>query len=429
MSKKNNKADEYIKTAYKNEKYAPELHFTPPTGWMNDPNGLFQWGGVYHLFYQFNPFKLRMGRMLWGHASSRDLVHWKHEKTALKPDRKYDWLGVWSGSAIVKDNISYLFYTGLEGAKQQQCLARFDPAGGIVKKYSGNPIIPQRMLPVKKGKFNFRDPKVVPYKDGYYMVVGGMQERHGVMYYYQSKDLFHWNYVGLYHYPEISSALECPDLFELDGRYVVLASQADNVRYYVYDRLPIEGGIELYQDKLDFGDFFYAPQSFGAEDGRRILIAWAGSWSKPIGTAEHGFAGTMTIPRELSLDDNHRLVMRPCREILEYAKTQIGNEDRKKKYIFKQLDFSSKPDYEITLLEDRISHQAIRFKMRCREGIIHVYMERDGIFRELCVVQGVNTTLEVLLDHYVAEVFLDGGRRSITENNYCGEDSILYQER
>ncbi len=431
MSKKIEMADEYVKMAEKDMAYAPEFHFTPPTGWMNDPNGLCQYQGTYHLFYQFNPFAPRMGRTFWGHATSTDLVHWQHEKVALKPNRKYDWVGAWSGSALVKNDRMYLFYTG-NSIKQQQCLARYDFARGTAEKYAKNPIIPVDKLPVKKDKENFRDPKVIRYKDHYLMVTGGKQDGHGVIYYFQSRNLADWDYVGLFPCPEITGALECPDLFELDGRYVVIASQPNNVRYYVYDKMPIDGGIELYQDKLDFGEYFYAPQSFRAEDGRRIMLAWANAWGKPIGTASHGWAGTMTVPRELSLDESHHLVVRPCREILAYLARQAGGRDgwsgAQTGYISKMLDFSEKSEYDITVLKDKQSHAAIRFKMRHRDGVVHVFVERDGIYREACTVKGSKLSLEVLLDHYMAEVFLDDGRKAITEIHYHGGDCILYQE-
>ncbi len=221
-------------------------------------------------------------------------------------------------------------------------------------------------------------------------------------------------------------------MFELDGRYVVIASQPNNVRYYVYDKMPIDVGIELYQDKLDFGEYFYAPQSFRAEDGRRIMLAWANAWGKPIGTASHGWAGTMTVPRELSLDESHHLVVRPCREILAYLARQAGGRDgwsgAQTGYISKILDFSEKSEYDITVLKDKQSHAAIRFKMRHRDGVVHVFVERDGIYREACTVKGSKLSLEVLLDHYMAEVFLDDGRKAITEIHYHGGDCILYQE-
>lgn len=136
----------------------------------------------------------------------------------------------------------------------------------------------------------------------------------------------------------------------------------------------------------------------------------------------------MTIPRELSLDENHRLIGHPCRELLEYLKGHAVGEEAQTGYIVKTLDFLMKSEYDIIVLEDKEKSEAIRFKMRHRDGTIHVFMERGGIYREVCTVQGAKMTLEILLDHYMAEVFLDEGRRMITEVNYHGGDCVLYQE-
>jgi hypothetical protein len=94
----------------------------------------------------------------------------------------------------------------------------------------------------------------------------------------------------------------------------------------------------------------------------------------------------------------------------------------------KILDFSEKSEYDITVLEDKQSHVAIRFKMCHRDGVVHVFVEQDGIYQELCTIRGSKLSLEVFLDHYMAELFLDGGRKAITEIHYHGRDCILYQE-
>ncbi len=108
------KANAYIQAEKGNVNsiFKPQAHLTPETGWINDPNGFVYFRGEYHLFYQFNPYESVWGPMHWGHAKSKDLVNWEHLPVALAPDKDYDKDGCFSGSAIVKDDVLWLMYTG-----------------------------------------------------------------------------------------------------------------------------------------------------------------------------------------------------------------------------------------------------------------------------------------------------------------------------
>jgi len=147
-----------------------KYHFEPQSGWMNDPNGLVYFRGQYHAFFQHNPYDTKWGPMHWGHAVSDDLLTWKELPIALTPDMPYEnGGGCFSGSAVVKDDLLYLFYTSVSKEfGQTQSLAT--SADGIhFQKYEQNPII--RSFP-PDGSKEFRDPKVTLINGIYYMVVG-----------------------------------------------------------------------------------------------------------------------------------------------------------------------------------------------------------------------------------------------------------------
>lgn len=302
----------------------PVFHFTAPYGWINDPNGFCYFKGMYHLFYQYNPHGCEWSKMYWGHAVSKDLTHWEDLPIALYPDQEYDTDevgGCFSGSAIVRGDRLYVFYTGTSRhgnmLVQSQCMAYSDD-GIKFEKYSGNPVVPHP--PAHEGEVsNFRDPKVIQAGDKYYMVVGsttgGLKVGDGRIFLYVSDDLMHWQYKGilLKCNGEWTSMCECPDLFPLGNKWVLLFSlmHAVNAEKTVYAvghmdfencRFTIETTGEL-----DYGMDYYAAQTMLDPKGRRLVIAWQNSWEwlpwfNDFGrTEQENWRGSLSYPREISL--------------------------------------------------------------------------------------------------------------------------------
>lgn len=201
------------------------FHFEPHKGWMNDPNGLIYYQGRYHAFFQHNPHEPVWGPMHWGHAVSQDLLHWEELPIALFPDQPYeDDKGCFSGSAVERDGVLYLFYTAVsKQLGQTQCVA-VSRDGKAFEKYKGNPVI---AAPPAEGSYDFRDPKVVELDGKTYMVCGSGRDGVGkILLYEQGKDLFTWQYAGvLFESREYGKVLECPDLFKLGDTYVLMFSQ------------------------------------------------------------------------------------------------------------------------------------------------------------------------------------------------------------
>jgi len=285
-------------------------HFEPNQGWMNDPNGLCFFGGKYHAFFQYNPYAPQWDTMHWGHAVSDDLIHWNQVETALFPDQPYeDEGGCFSGSAVEKDGTLHLFYTAVSHKMGQTQALATSRDGVVFEKHPNNPIIPQGPYCTAEGRNpDFRDPKVFEAFGKYCMVVGSCKGIEGQILLYTSTDLNAWQYEGiLYASDAFGGTLECPDLFPLGDKWVLMFSamkptMASTVLIIGnFDGNTFTPETEVYSE---FGQDFYAPQSFLDEKGRRILIGWFYHWGKALPDGANT-AGALSIPRELTLRDGH----------------------------------------------------------------------------------------------------------------------------
>lgn len=291
-----------------------DYHFEPSYGWINDPNGVCQYKGNYHAFFQHNPFSTKWDKMYWGHAVSKDLIHWNQLANALNPDMFYENKGgCYSGSAIEKDGVLYLFYTSVSEELGQTQSVAFSYDGLHFEKYKNNPVI------LHNGELddrNFRDPKVFAFNNRYYMVVGAELDGKGRILLFASDDLFGWDFVNIiYETAEFGGVLECPDLFELDGKWVLMFSA---VKPTVASTVFVIGEFDGENFKAEnvcyseIGKDFYAPQTFLDNQGRRIMHAWFYSWGRK---ALEGAttAGALAVPRELHVK-NGRIVNYPVKE-------------------------------------------------------------------------------------------------------------------
>jgi len=319
----------------KNER--PVFHLTPERGWMNDPNGFSRYGGTYHLFYQAYPDGLNWGPTRWGHAVSEDLIRWERLPYALMPDQDYDVGGCFSGTALTWDDGRHmLMYTGcqpdpddtLGRGLQIQCLAFGD--GTTYEKYDNNPVITGEMLPEGGDPYEFRDPKVWREADGTFRaVIANYNRTNGAqILLYRSNDGLHWGYADVLADGEGKPGWmwECPDLFPLDGKYILMAGTMGEVHTIcrIGDYDPCSGSFrEDCWQSMEQGFDFYAGQTVQTDDGRRILIGWM---QNPR-TAEYRevdlpINGQMSVPRELQLRDG-KLLQTPVRELISYRTDEV----------------------------------------------------------------------------------------------------------
>lgn len=306
-------------------------HFMAPAGWLNDPNGLIYFKGNYHFFYQHNPYSGFWDCMHWGHAISKDLIHWEDLPVALAPSEEYDDYqlgGCFSGSAIEHEGKLYLVYTGVmntpAGIEQTQCLA-YSEDGIHFEKYAGNPVLraPEGVL-----KDQFRDPRIWKHENRFYMVCAASFHGRGQAFLYRSADLFHWSFQSILseNRGEWGRMWECPDFFPLGEKYVLTCSPigvGDHTSICQVGKFDYKTGIFDCESvrEMDWGFEYYAPQSFLAPDGRRITTAWANQWQwmplfKDWGPAyKEGWCGFFNLPREVSFTKDGRISFRPIREL------------------------------------------------------------------------------------------------------------------
>ena len=297
--------------------YRPSYHFTPLYGWMNDPNGMVYKDGEYHLYFQYNPYGSKWGNMHWGHAVSKDLVHWEH----LDPAIARDPVGhIFSGSSVVdkkntagfgKDAIIAIYTNNSVNHNEMQCIAYSNDNGRTFTKYEGNPV-----LTPFDGLKDFRDPKVFWYEKGkcWYMIVSADKETR----FYKSKNLKKWTYVsafgkGLGQQP---CQYECPDFFQLpvngDKKMKWVMTMNINpgcwfggsaTEYFVGD---FDGKNFTCPDAhdvkwLDWGKDHYATVTFSNTGDRVLGITWMSNWQYANLTPFKQNRGANGLPRELKL--------------------------------------------------------------------------------------------------------------------------------
>jgi beta-fructofuranosidase len=320
--------------AVRNDRWYPKFHIAGLAGWINDPNGLSYFKDRYHVYFQHHPFSSTWGPMHWGHVSSSDLVTWRREPIAMAPSVDEDRDGVFSGSAVVSGGDELLvYYTGHrwrngvnedEGSMQVQCMAV--STDGIAFEKKGV------LVDCPEGLVHFRDPKVWRMGDQGYMIFGACSaDNRGEVWLYTSTDMRNWEFDRVvYRDPDPNTfMLECPDMFPLRDKWVMTycpmgrkpkkyrTRNRENAGYVVGTWSPGEEFHRLTDYRqLDWGANYYAPQTFEAPDGRRIIAAWMGSFGfPPASQAQDGWCGQMAVHRELTLGDNNRLIAVPIAEL------------------------------------------------------------------------------------------------------------------
>jgi len=318
-------------------------HFMAQTGWLSDPNGLIYFRGKYHFFFQYNPYYGHWDNMHWGHAVSEDLLYWEYLPVALAPSEDYDTHmrgGCFSGSAIEHDGKLFLMYTGVtnrgRGFEQSQCIA-YSEDGVHFEKYENNPVL---TAPEGVSKDSFRDPKVWKHEDTFYMVCGASRDNRGQALLYRSEDLLHWTFFNVLAESrgEWGFMWECPDFYSMGDKYVLTFSpmgSGEHTAVYLTGDFDYKTG-RFYcheSSEIDWGMDYYAPQSFLAPDGRRILVSWANEWEwmpfwKDWGPAyQEGWNGFFNVPREMYLAEDGTLQFIPITELKE-LRTEPLKENR-----------------------------------------------------------------------------------------------------
>jgi beta-fructofuranosidase len=309
------------------------LHLEPAAGWLNDPNGLCWFAGAYHVYFQYAPDSAEgNGGKCWGHFCSPDLLHWEYTGIVLRPDHPDDRDGVYSGSGFVRGDTLYLFYTGnvKEEGEHDYVTSGRGANVMLVTTQDGHHMSEKRTL-LRNSDYpsycscHVRDPKVWEEDGRYHMVLGARTiDDRGCALYYSSDDLEHWVYEKTVFGTDGSYMWECPDAFALDGqRFLSVSPQGVPHGKYRYQNVyssgyyRMDGDTPLEYREWDCGFDFYAPQTFLAPDGRRILIGWMGIGDIPYTnpTTALGWQHCLTLPRELHLREDGVILQQPVREL------------------------------------------------------------------------------------------------------------------
>ncbi|MBT2721010.1 glycoside hydrolase family 32 protein [Bacillus sp. ISL-46] len=464
------------KKQYYTEKYRPQYHFSPERQWMNDPNGMVYYNGEYHLFYQYHPNGTTWGPMHWGHAVSKDLVHWEHLPIGLAPDEHGT---IFSGSAVVDWNDTSGFFGGESGLvaifthadtypdsdrpRQRQSLAHSKDNGRTWVKYEENPVLQEESIT------DFRDPKVFWHRETnqWVMVLAAGQ----TIRIYTSKNLIAWEFASEFGegHGSHQGVWECPDLFELpvDGdsnqkKWVLFVSigndpkykEGSRTQYFIGD---FDGKTFFNHHEpettlwIDHGRDNYAGVSWSdvpAADGRRIYIGWMSNWSYANITPTKEWRSATTIPRVLGLkktEEGIRLVQNPIHELqsLRHEKIVLENErvvpgknllDNVKSNTFEivaEFEIGSAAEFgfkvckganEETIIGYDVKKQTL-FVDRTNSGEAAFHEDFAGKHESHLLLENNMIILHVFVDQSSVEVFGNGGKSVITDLIFPNEES------
>ena len=434
------------------EKYRPSYHFAPTYGWMNDPNGMFWKDGVYHLYYQYNPFGAVWGNMSWGHATSTDLVHWKHEPVAMLGDGVG---AIFSGSAVVdKENCAgfgkdaiVAFYTSAD-ERQTQSMAHSTDNGMSFVKYPANPILTSQAR-------DFRDPKVIWHaaSQKWIMCLAVGQE----MQFFSSTNLKDWSYESSFGAGEgcHGGVWECPDLVNLpvegtdESKWVLFCNinpggpfGGSATQYFVGDFDGSKFTIDTPGKTrwVDYGKDHYAAVTWSnVPDSRCIAIAWMSNWQYAGIVPTKYFRSANSLPRELSLysfDGELYIKSAPVKEITDILSPVVKNRRFSVSKAAKSVAIPASlgSAFNISLSIDRASSEAASFSLVNNDGDTVIFTLTADSFAVdrtksgkcdfsdefACVTSApINSTakmvsLSIYVDNSSIEVFGDNGRFVLT---------------
>lgn len=434
-------------------------HLMPVTGWLNDPNGLCQFQGDYHFFFQYSPDTPLGGLKLWGHYRSKDLLHWEFLGTPLVPEQDYESHGIYSGSALIADDVMHLYYTGNVKLAGNYNYITDGREGNTVHiqshdgvRFEGKECVLTNADYPDNLTCHVRDPKVVTgesiqetdYK--YYMVLGARTNTDvGEVLLYHSDNLSEWTLANTITADEKFGFMwECPDLFIVDGKKILSVSpQGVEAQEYEYANIYQSGYYELtgsfareYElsqfKEWDRGFDFYAPQTFADDFGRRILVGWMGMPDCPEHdnpTVANGWQHALTIPREIHVV-NGVVIQQPVQELIQLRQQteQLQKEEVSRRMAAYEVLVENPGD---TDMEIQIS-EGLELKYDKRAGLITMTFTNNlgrgrkqrGVYMDSC------KKMRIYVDRSSVEVFCNEGEEVFSTRFYPedGKSSVCVRQ-
>lgn len=438
--------DKY-KEVVKQDKYRLQYHLMPPVGWLNDPNGLCQFKGIYHIFYQYSPTSALGKEKGWGHYTTKDFINYNQEENTLYPDSEIDKSGAYSGSAFVEDDIVHFFYTGNIKFKgnydyinegRGHYVNYFTTKDGI--HFSSKECLLKNSDYPSNMSCHIRDPKIYKENNNYYLVLGARtKDSVGELLIYKSNNLKDWKYSRIIRTDyKFGYMWECPDLFKINNQKILITCpQGVEQEGYKYENVyqngyflvdgDIEEEIKLSEfNELDKGFDFYAPQTFEDEQGRRILIGWMGlpdiTYTNP--TVEYHWQHSLTLPRELTLVGN---------KIYQYPIKEIENLRKNKKHIHLN---NEQYNYQTNVIEMHIKPNNKEFSINLRKDVKLEYhdhlfilsLKQSGYGRDKRHLEIENIdSIDIFSDTSSLEIFINKGEAVMTTRVYDEKDDTYIE--
>lgn len=423
----------------KKDKYLLNFHLFAPSGWINDPNGLCQFKGVNHIYYQYTPFSAKWGPKLWGHYTTKDWINYKEEEPFLFSDTFDDRDGVYSGTAFIKDERIYFFYTGnvkqigdfdyiKSGREQNTILVTSEDGYTYSKK-----ITVLRNEDYHSMSCHVRDPQIFAKNGRYYMILGARDlDDIGCVTIYESFDLFKWK-----HHMEIRTdkkfgyMWECPNLIEIEGRMFLICCPQGveknginfaNIYQCGYFSIDIDFEKKEYKlgefVELDRGFDIYAPQIYTDEKKRKIIIGWLGlpdaEYTNP--TIENGWQHALTLPKEIKIKDG-KIYQLPLDEMKKLR--TIESKDFSEKSVLQNYE-----NVEINIEFEKCKNLSLflrdEIEIVFKNNILTLNLEKCGFGRKRREVYLKKLEkLQIFLDNSSIEIFVNSGAELFSSRCYC----------
>lgn len=425
----------------------PKIHLTPNKNWMNDPNGFVYYKEEYHLYYQYFPYECKWGTMHWGHATSKDLVTWKNHDITIYPSKEFDMNGCFSGTALIKDDILNIYYTGIkynEINKNNIHIPKgenpFEASQVLIKSsdgykfdnYENKKCVLKPIENIKLGdKAHTRDPKVWKYKDKYRMILGSKFEKNGKfigeILFYESIDGEQWNYKNRYFNENIGDMWECPDIFKINNTWILMLSP-ENItnKNENYKNNSIYGVIDFDEETceiksiseikyVDLGLDLYAPQTTISPENERILIGWI---RMPTVIEKEDWIGTMTMPRIVSMK-NGKILFNVVNSIEKKFESEIDMENVIKEETYKISAILKKEStiningYKICIEDDRMVFNRMEVFDMKNVGKIFKTPKLKGKYK-----------IDIYVDNNIIETYINDGEYVVSNVIYSKKKKI-----
>lgn len=428
-------------------------HLMPPAGWLNDPNGLSQKDGIYHVYFQYSPFDPEGGEKFWGHYESPDLIRWRYTGAFLAPDTVWDRCGVYSGCALAEDGKLYIYYTGnvKQDGDYDYIHAGREANTILTVTEDGRTPGDKELLMTNEDygddmSCHVRDPKVWKEDGVCYMVQGARDgSDRGCVLVFSSENGRSWTRINVLRKESLKAYMwECPDLFSL-GRQRILSFSPQGLEAETYrfqnryqsgwcvlngDFRKTDGYVLEDFHEWDMGFDFYAPQTFEDDRGRRILIGWMGMIEcdyDNLPTVRRGWQHCLTIPRELIWDKERKTILQ--RPVCEMERLRAGEERYRDRA---DLEWNRSEGLEvIASMRDAAADLNLEAGGLClnyekESGVILLsFKDESGRGRKLRRAQiGKLCNIRIFLDSSAAEIYINDGETVLSTRFYPEKECL-----